>query len=245
MPLSDFENLDLSSGIDTEDLFASPSATPSKSKANAKAAPKQQDEETVNPTTRPFPETRYDAEQAREESLRRELEGVRNINEVIEGVISSLETAKGNMANVSRTVTLATTLLNTWTQILSQTEHNQRLILNPNWQGASQDVADIENEAELRAQVAERRAQEEERLREAARRRAEDEERERQAGTTVRGSRGRGRGLARGGSKYGINAGYVAVGGQGGVGRGSTSTSRGSAIGRGVGTTRGRARSAR
>lgn len=98
MPLSDFENLDLSSGSDTEDLFASPSATPSKSKAKAKAAPKQQEDETVNPTTRPFPETRYDAEQAREESLRRELEGVRNINEVIEGVISSLETAKGNMA---------------------------------------------------------------------------------------------------------------------------------------------------
>lgn len=147
---------------------------------------------------------------------------------------------------MSRTVTSASTLLNTWTNILSQTEHNQRLILNPNWQGASQDVADMENETELKAQAAERRALEEERRREAAKRRAEEEERERQAGTTARGTRGRGRGgLARGGSKYGINAGYVAVGGQRGTGRGTTSTGRGSGIGRGVGGTRGRARSVR
>jgi hypothetical protein len=40
---------------------------------------------------------RYDAEHAREEALQKELEGVRSINEVIEGVISSLERAKGNM----------------------------------------------------------------------------------------------------------------------------------------------------
>lgn len=39
----------------------------------------------------------FDAEEIREAALRRELEGVRNINEVIEGVIGTLERAKGNM----------------------------------------------------------------------------------------------------------------------------------------------------
>lgn len=39
----------------------------------------------------------FDAEELREIQLRRELEGVRNINEVIEGVIGTLERAKGNM----------------------------------------------------------------------------------------------------------------------------------------------------
>lgn len=39
----------------------------------------------------------FDAEEVREAALRRELEGVRNINEVIEGVIGTLERAKDNM----------------------------------------------------------------------------------------------------------------------------------------------------
>lgn len=38
-----------------------------------------------------------DAEEAREASLQRELAGIRSINRVIEGVVDSLERAKGNM----------------------------------------------------------------------------------------------------------------------------------------------------
>jgi len=125
--------------------------------------------------------------------------------------------------------------------MLSQTEHNQRLILNPNWQGASQDLADIENDAVMRAQAAERRAAEEERRREDARRRAEDEERERQAGTgTVRGARGRGRGrgIGRGLSGTGYTAGGSRIG--------TSQTGRGGpVIGRGTGSVRGRARGVR
>jgi len=37
------------------------------------------------------------AEQARDSALQKELESVRSINSVIEGVVSSLEEAKGNM----------------------------------------------------------------------------------------------------------------------------------------------------
>ncbi|KAI1906680.1 hypothetical protein LOZ53_002377 [Ophidiomyces ophidiicola] len=120
----------------------------------------------------------------RERALRTELQTVRDINSVIEGVVESLERAKGNMENVSRTVSSASTLLDTWTRILSQTEHNQRLILNPSWQGATQDMADIENEALLKQQAAERRELEEQQRREALAQKAAEEERKR-AATTV------------------------------------------------------------
>lgn len=43
-------------------------------------------------------ESHYTAEEAREEALRRELESIRNVNKVIEGVIESLQKAKDNMA---------------------------------------------------------------------------------------------------------------------------------------------------
>ncbi|OAX82713.1 hypothetical protein ACJ72_02932 [Emergomyces africanus] len=139
----------------------------------------------------------YDREEAREASLRNELESVRNINRVIEGIIDSLDMAKGNMENVSRTVTSASTLLNTWTRILAQTEQNQRLILNPSWQGASQDIADIESESILRQQEAERRELELQQRREALARKAEEEEQKRTATAVARGSRGVTRGRSR------------------------------------------------
>lgn len=72
---------------DHEDLFASPTKKP---------APKEQPDRPKTPSNPP--NNRYDdPEEAREANLRRELEGVRNINELIEGVIGTLERAKGNM----------------------------------------------------------------------------------------------------------------------------------------------------
>lgn len=92
MATPDIGKLDLSDD-DTEDLWASPSRITAKSNANPSS-------KTLDGSRAPASipgESQYDAEQAREEALKRELEGVRNINEVIEGVISSLERAKGNM----------------------------------------------------------------------------------------------------------------------------------------------------
>jgi hypothetical protein len=150
------------------------------------------------------------------------------------------------LQTVSRTVTSSSTLLNTWIRILSQTEHNQRLILNPNWNGASQDIADMENETVLKAQAAQRRAAEEDRRREAARQRAEDEERQRQVGTPAprgsRGTRGRGRGVGRAPSSGYGSSGYTA-GGPSSIGgtRGTSQPTRpSSGIGRGIGSVRGR-----
>jgi len=81
------DNIDSS---DHEDPFASPSE-------RAGRRPHQLPDRTKTPSKH---NSRYDAEaaqEARDAALRRELEGVRNINEVIEGVIGTLERAKGNM----------------------------------------------------------------------------------------------------------------------------------------------------
>ncbi|THW89959.1 hypothetical protein D6D17_08699 [Aureobasidium pullulans] len=204
---------------------------------------------TPSKPSAPRPET----SESREAALRKELDSVRQINKVIEDVVQSLEKAKGNMDNVNRTVHSASTLLDTWTRILSQTEHNQRLLLNPNWQGATQDIQDMENESFVRQQQAERRAAEDQARREATQRRAEEEERKKAAPPpATRGSRLRGRVgtassrlTAQPSSTSSTSSGYVGVGGQGGRGRGvpRAGSSIGSGIGRGSvrGSTRGRA----
>jgi len=148
---------------------------------------------------------------------------------------------------VSNTVSNASTLLNTWTRILSQTEHNQRLILHPGWKGATEDLAEQEAEALERQRAAERRAAEEEQRREDLRRRREEEEEKRRLGapTPSRGMRGasrtrttsRGRVSSRGGTASHLSDNSRP---------GTASSTRGtSGIGRGVGTTRGRSRAAR
>lgn len=256
------ENFDLSD-TDTDDLFASPSGAEKKS-PNMKAT-RNGNSEAYEPRET-HTESRFDTEEAHETALRRELAGIRSINEVIEGVVDSLERAKGNMdvgfyihssskftsnliqihQTVSRTVTNASTLLSTWTRILSQTEHNQRLILKPAWHGASQDVADMENDTVLRRQEKERREIEETQRREATARKVEDDERRRAEAASVRGSRGtRGRGRAV--DRVG-GSGYVGVGGQGNVrglargGRATPGRGVGSGIGRGLNSGRGQGR---
>ncbi|TPX18073.1 uncharacterized protein E0L32_011843 [Thyridium curvatum] len=224
----------LSPAMDSSDLFTS---------SPAKADPASDSED--GPKTPTNQNVRFDAEEVREAALRRELEGVRNINEVIEGVLGTLERAKGNMNNVSQTVNNASTLLNTWTRILSQTEHNQRLILNPEFKGATQDLLEIESENLRKQQEAERKAEELERRREAARRKAEEDERQRLvAPSSTSSSRGLARGTRSRGRVYSRGSGI----GRGGSTSGSmsdTSTSSlqrtrsGSGIGRGFGGTRG------
>ncbi|KZZ94484.1 DASH complex, subunit Duo1 [Ascosphaera apis ARSEF 7405] len=127
---------------------------------------------------------------SREAALQYELETVRNINQVIEGVLSSLHRAKSNMSTVNQTVDSASTLLNTWTRILAQTEQNQRLILDPNWHGASEDIAAEEAEEIQRKQEAERRLREEQERREALARKAEEERRKTEAAAASKSTRG-------------------------------------------------------
>ncbi len=237
----DLESLSLSDtdADDTEDLFASPSVPPNKPRVSHRSKTSQ----SAPPTA--LPENEEDALAVHEASLRRELSSLRNMNQIVSGVIESLEKAKTNMGSVCATVSNASTLLKTYTRILSQTEHNQRLILNPQWQGASQDIADGENEEVLRRQEKERREAEETRRVEAREREREEEERRRMTeGATPKASRVRGRASGRGPSRGG-SSGYVGVGGQGGRrttrGAGSgTTPARATGIGRGV--ARGRVR---
>ncbi|KAF2665804.1 hypothetical protein BT63DRAFT_428751 [Microthyrium microscopicum] len=188
-----------------------------------------------------FPESPFDTAEAREAALRQELENIRKINQVVEGVVDSLDKAKSNMETVSKTVDSASSLLQTWTRILSQSEHNQRLILNPRWQGATRDLSEIENDEIRRQQDAQRRQYEEQQRREAAARKAEEDERKRAAATPSRGPRGRGTGRIgsrpTSGASGSATAGYGRVRGARGTGRAGTTGRAGSttARGRGVG----------
>ncbi|KAL4945059.1 DASH complex subunit Duo1-domain-containing protein [Aspergillus oleicola] len=226
---------------DTEDLWDSPSkrgkkkSNQSQVKHESSPPPGQSDRDEG---------TLFDREEAHEAALRHELQTVRNINNVIENLLGSLDRAKGNMESVSRTVDSASTLLNTWTRILSQTEHNQRVILNPQWQGATQDAADVENEEFLRQQAAERRERELQEQREAAARKAEEAERKRAQSTGTRGARVVPRGRVRSGLGRTPSVSSSSASGTRtttGTKTSTTTTRRPvSGIARGSGTTRGR-----
>ena len=80
---------------DTEDLWNSPSK-----RGNQKLHHRAVKEESLSPEpTIPHDEgeTLFDRQEAREAALRSELESVRKINQVIEGLLGSLDCAKGNM----------------------------------------------------------------------------------------------------------------------------------------------------
>ncbi|RKF62205.1 DASH complex subunit Duo1 [Erysiphe neolycopersici] len=200
-------------------------------------------------------ESKYDMKHDKEVSLQKELDTVRSMNEVVEKVLSSLESAQGNIAldgsnsmkTVLQTVNSASTLLDAWVKILSYTEHNQRLITNPNWKGASADIAIIENESILKAQAEEKRLLEAERRKEEAKRVEEEEERRRQVGNPLRGSRGalrRAGGAKRGYSSSSLNT-IGRLSGTQNSGRGIPVARAGSGIGRGIGSSRGRPRGTR
>ena len=219
---------------DEEDLFASPE--------NDATTPKHTSSNNASTNKPARVENRHDADEARDARLQAELERVREVNKVIEGVNASLEKAKANMGTVHQTVNNASTLLATWTRILGQTEHNQRLILNPQWQGATQDMEEIENEEMRRQAEAERRLVEDQRRREETQRKAEEEERKRAAADAApaRGvSRTR---STRGGPSSSTTSRYTATGSVAGRGRGTTPAARGSGIGRGSSVVRGRGR---
>ncbi|KAK1776747.1 DASH complex subunit Duo1-domain-containing protein [Copromyces sp. CBS 386.78] len=225
--------------------------TPVASSAAAAAAATAKDPTTNQSSSRSFGIDNNTTIESREAALQRELEGVRKINQVIQGVIGTLERAKGNMGTVNRTIHSASTLLTTWTRILSQTEHNQRLLLNPSWKGATADLVEIEAEALERQREAERKAAEAERKREEARRKAEEEAERRRLATSVGhtgvGARGRPRSRSVGmvSSRYGIGVTRSASTAAGTRGGGRSGSGVGSLVGTGrtgtAGTAAGRA----
>ncbi|KAK9490582.1 DASH complex subunit Duo1-domain-containing protein [Lipomyces doorenjongii] len=108
-----------------------------------------------------------DTELRKEDRLRQELEQVRSVNASITAVLDSITVAESNLEKVVTTTTNVDSLLNLWMRILSQTEHTQRLIFDPKWEGATKDehlhqtrlAAIAAQQAQAKAQ-AEKRAQE-------------------------------------------------------------------------------------
>lgn len=94
MGTPDTGELALSDSSDSEDLFASPSR-PSKQTKPADSRPADRTDAANSRSSNGV--SRYNTEQNRSALLQKELESVRGINQVIEGVVSSLEYAKGNM----------------------------------------------------------------------------------------------------------------------------------------------------
>jgi hypothetical protein len=94
----EMERLQLSDD-DTEDLWNSPS----KRGINKNFTPKASvDKSSPEPRAshdgaHDGDDPLYDRQEARDTALQAELQGVRNINQVIEGLLSSLDSAKGNM----------------------------------------------------------------------------------------------------------------------------------------------------
>jgi hypothetical protein len=86
--------LDLSDS-DEDALFDTPAAH--KTKKKTKDVDSDAGDGAADGKTR-SKESHYTTEEAREAALRRELESIRNVNKVIEGVVASLQKAKDNMA---------------------------------------------------------------------------------------------------------------------------------------------------
>lgn len=178
---------------------------------------------------------------AREEALKAELMQLRQMNSTVENLNRSLTAAKSNLKTMQTNMNSAKTLLKTWSSILSQAEHNQRLILDSRWQGATKDLEDLANDDLRRQAEAQRKIIEENARREAAQRKQEEETRKREADEQRRA-----RGTSRTRSVRGSSMGSAAsTRGQsstsstrerGGITRGTTS-----GIARGT-TTRGRGR---
>lgn len=132
----------------SSDLFASPSEQPRRRQALKESPTDEKDAPR--------------SEETHEENLQRELASLRSLNTVISGITASLHKARENTTIVAATVDNASSLLATWTRILSQTEHNQRLILDPAWQGATHDISELESEELQRQQLRQRQQAEDE-----------------------------------------------------------------------------------
>jgi hypothetical protein len=111
--------LDLSDS-DTDALFDTPAARKTKQKTND--ADNGAGEGAAGGKTR-SKESHYTTEEAREAALRRELESIRNVNKVIEGVVESLQKAKDNMAvrDKFRTAAVSRLTMNRLYHALSRT----------------------------------------------------------------------------------------------------------------------------
>ena len=153
-------------------------------------------------------------EEQRTAALTRELALLKSMNKTLDHLHSTLSTSRQNLGTLQTTIGASSTLLDTWTRILSQTEHNARLISDPSWEGASEDLVLAERE----------RDEEERRTREAEQRADMERERKEREKAVSAASSGKGeatrKGVFRGAVRGTSGRGRSAVGRRGGVFRG-------------------------
>lgn len=98
-----------------------------------------------------------------------ELHTVQMYNQLIEGIISTLGHAEQNVESMLEATRRADALLDAWVKVISYTEHAQKLLHDPQWQGISKDnELQAEREKLLEQKRAKERADKERREREAA-----------------------------------------------------------------------------
>ena len=96
------DDLNLSDS-DTDALFDTPAARKNKQRTQDAGADAGESAAAGKARAK---ESHYTTEEAREAALRRELESVRNVNKVIEGVVESLQKAKDNMGVSAKDLTI-------------------------------------------------------------------------------------------------------------------------------------------
>lgn len=109
------------------------------------------------------------SEQERTQALKAELEQVERLNRVFTKVNAAITKAASDLDTMAVGAANANQLLDKWVKILSQTEHNYRLLSSRHWHGASKDqliIAEKEAEKlrrlEMARQEQERRRRQEE-----------------------------------------------------------------------------------
>ncbi|KAI5815709.1 DASH complex subunit Duo1-domain-containing protein, partial [Pyronema omphalodes] len=173
-----------------------------------------------------------DAE-AREDELKEEIRRVREVNEVIETLVKSMEISQGNMQKIHHTILNANSLLSIWQSTLSQTQHTQRLLQSESWHGSTAEAEELAAEEAARKLNIQRRleaAREKgaQREREVAAEEARRAAAEAQKAATAGRGRGTGTGTRRGTTRGTVGASTT----RGTVGASTTRT--GSVYGRGA-----------
>jgi len=128
-----------------------------------------------------------------EDKLRQQLIDIQRLNEAFSSYHTAIQAVREKQKSLVTKVHQTKQLLDRYVSILGQTEHNARLLLDPNWEGAQADEARILEE-KRREEQARREHEEARRREEAERERRETEARE----AAVRSAASRGRGAPRG-----------------------------------------------
>ncbi|KAJ2159507.1 hypothetical protein GGF46_002963 [Coemansia sp. RSA 552] len=177
-----------------------------------------------------------------EETADGELEELRRVRRALGKMNQGIENVQDQMKYFNSNLGQTTQLLDIWVRILSQTAHNQRFVLDEEWQGGRMDRAKLEDlvQRDIQRQAeAERQAQEQEARREREQAEARERERQRAEHATAMAESAASR-QAGGGQRRGEIPGRRTVGGLGSSSRGAeTGARQGRIPGRGRGRGRG------